>query len=114
MAHRSALCKPCHRAYTRKHYQDNKQYYVDKARRNNDKVRDLVQKMKEVPCKDCGKSYPYYAMDFDHLSDKKFNISEVMHRKGLSTLLEEIAKCDVICAICHRTRTHLRAQAAIG
>jgi type IV secretory pathway VirB4 component len=29
--------------------------------------RDLIYKLKDVPCSDCGERYPTYCMEFDHL-----------------------------------------------
>lgn len=88
---RHSYCRPCANEY--------------KKNRHN----SLLQKLKSVPCQDCGKSYPTYVMDFDHRdpSQKKF---EIAHRKTLSeeNLLAEIAKCDIVCANCHRIRTHER------
>jgi len=51
-------------------------------------------------------------MEFDHVFGvKRGNVSELLH---LSTdeLLAEVAKCEVVCAVCHRTRTtHRRGDA---
>lgn len=107
---RSARCTLCHREYTRQHYQDNKQYYKDKAKRNTQATVEFVRKEKDKPCADCSILYPYYVMDFDHLGDKEFNISESVKKYGLSRLKTEIDKCDVVCANCHRIRTFERAQ----
>jgi hypothetical protein len=50
-------------------------------------------------------------MDFDHREGetKLFNLSSAWVRGGLSKIKEEIAKCDVVCANCHRLRTYRRA-----
>ncbi|QWT29991.1 HNH endonuclease [Streptomyces phage TunaTartare] len=110
MATRSSKCKPCHREYTRNHYANNKQYYVDKAVRSKATVLQKIRAEKEKPCADCGVSYPYYVMDFDHLENKEFNISEFKSRYGWTRLKKEIDKCDVVCANCHRIRTFERSQ----
>jgi transposase len=71
-------------------------------------ARKFIQEVKQAsPCVDCGENYPYWMMDFDHLEDKKFNISR-SSSKTVQQLKEEIAKCELVCANCHRTRTHLR------
>jgi hypothetical protein len=59
-------------------------------------------------CKDCGESNPI-VLDFDHLKDKKYNISRMIH-DGFSwkAIKKEIEKCEVVCANCHRIRTHNR------
>ncbi len=48
-----------------------------------------------------------YVMDLDHQTpkDKKFNLSDA-GRSSTETVLAEIAKCDAVCANCHRERTH--------
>jgi hypothetical protein len=48
-------------------------------------------------------------LDFDHLRDKKYNVSRMIH-DGFSwkAIQKEIEKCEVVCANCHRLRTHNR------
>lgn len=72
--------------------------------------RDLMRAAKDCPCADCGKSYPPYVMEFDHVrGEKKFILSAVGTRSK-QAILDEIAKCDPVCANCHRERTHQRKQ----
>jgi len=69
---------------------------------------ELVRSMKDKPCADCGNKFPYYIMDFDHVrGNKKGNISEMIHHKR-SIILDEIEKCDIVCANCHRIREYVR------
>jgi hypothetical protein len=82
-----------------------------RARRN--RLKEHVRRQKMKPCADCGNSYPYYVMDFDHRpgEEKKFEIADFLATKVVSNYAAvdaEIAKCDVVCANCHRVRTHLR------
>lgn len=57
------------------------------------------------PCVDCGESDPV-VLQFDHLRDKRTEISKMLRRGFTWTTIElEIAKCDVRCASCHRRRT---------
>lgn len=74
------------------------------------KLREEVEELKKVPCKDCGIQYPPYVMDFDHVSGTKIQAVSVLWRSGVSRerILEEISKCEVVCANCHRERTHQR------
>lgn len=71
-----------------------------------------VQAMKEAsPCTDCGKFYPYYVMDFDHTSDgKEGNVSQMVKTHTMKAILAEIGKCELVCANCHRIRTHSRSE----
>jgi len=75
-----------------------------------EKIRDIARFEKQIPCKDCGKSYPFYVMDFDHLPEKEksFNISRTREYNSIIKLRKEIAKCDVVCSNCHRERTYRR------
>ena len=101
------------REYSKNHYRNNLEKYKAKANRNRKKVidrnRSLVEKLKESPCKDCGKSYPSFVMDFDHL-DSASKIECVSRMMGCKTdtILKEISKCDLVCSNCHRVRTHER------
>lgn len=75
------------------------------------KNRAIIRAAKDKPCMDCGVAYPYYVMQFDHVvGDKKFNIGPIGPTSKRSTLLEEIAKCQVVCANCHAMRTHARKE----
>lgn len=72
--------------------------------------RQMVLRLKDKPCLDCGHSYPHYVMDFDHVRGlKDFSIGGGL---GFSReqILAEIEKCDLVCANCHRKRTHERGQ----
>lgn len=97
------------KAAAARHYQANRAKYLAKEKAKRAKIRQLLQEAKNHPCMDCGSSYPYYVMDFDHRpgEDKIFNPSEAT-TKSERLLLEEIAKCDLVCANCHRFRTHAR------
>jgi hypothetical protein len=65
-----------------------------------------MARLKDQPCADCGRRYPSECMDFDHVRGKKiFGIAREWNRWGWKTILREIAKCDVVCANCHRIRT---------
>jgi hypothetical protein len=56
-------------------------------------------------------------MDFDHRdpSTKGFTVSRMVGRATIEAILAEIAKCDIVCANCHRERTmkHATQMAAI-
>lgn len=70
-------------------------------------LRALVAQLKSVPCADCGSSFDPVCMDFDHREPgtKREAVSKIFKR-GKIAVLAEIAKCDVVCANCHRLRTH--------
>lgn len=113
---RHSKCKTCQKEYSKKHYATNKMEYFEKAKTNNKKYKernkDFLISLKEgVPCKDCGKEYPHYVMDFDHLPafEKNENVSRMKNWSfSTKTLMEEISKCDLVCSNCHRERTWKR------
>lgn len=93
----------------RQHYQNNKAYYYAKNNRRRQEMRDYVRNIKATtPCTDCGHIYPYYVMDFDHIRDKINIVSHFVKAMSTKKLLEEIDKCEVVCANCHRIRTYNR------
>lgn len=48
-------------------------------------------------------------MQFDHTEDNKlFNVSKMMGNVSDKRLLDEIAKCELVCANCHAVRTYSR------
>lgn len=104
-------CKPCKRKRSKKSYRKNIGTYQSRAARRRFEARRLIEDMKSRPCADCGGTFHYCQMDFDHRdpSQKKKPISR-LHQAGMKTLLEEIAKCDLVCANCHRDRTQKQAE----
>lgn len=69
--------------------------------------RELLQMLKSGPCQKCGVDYPHYVKDFHHRDGSPvFRISgnKALHR-SLESVLSEIAKCDLLCANCHRELT---------
>jgi hypothetical protein len=110
---RDSLCRPCRAAYHREHYLRNKQRYVDQARQRKqalarERTAHLVAHFAKHPCVDCGEKDPV-VLEFDHLRDKAFNIGRSLAYRSWAAILAEMAKCDVVCANCHRRRTARRA-----
>ena len=118
---RDNLCRPCRSLYKQQHYLANRQRYIDNARERKQTVIParmalLLQFLAHHPCTDCGETDPV-VLEFDHLADKSFSISRGLRDRNWESVLREMAKCDVVCANCHRRRTarrggHLRAGVA--
>lgn len=67
--------------------------------------------LKTKPCTDCGISYPSYVMEWDHLPGfVKVNMLSKMVQASPKRISAEIAKCELVCANCHRERTHRRTN----
>jgi hypothetical protein len=101
-------CKECHSAYRKEHYGRNRQKYIDKATRNKDVyARQYYEWLSKQFCADCGIS-DIRVLEQDHLGDKESNISTLVGRVRLSTMMKELEKCETVCANCHRIRTITR------
>jgi hypothetical protein len=109
----SVSCKECNKTALKKHYLANKDYY--RSRNSKSKGGSRVAELREFlsaykrsnPCTDCGKYFHPVCMDFDHL-DAKSKITEISRLRAgnysLATIKAEMAKCELVCACCHRLR----------
>lgn len=79
-------CKKCALAYGRRHYQNNRQHYIDRVNQRNrehmqEKRRLIWDYLLEHPCVDCGNADPR-VLEFDHVRGvKKYNISEMQSHR---------------------------------
>jgi hypothetical protein len=94
-------CKKCSVKATKKYAKDN-----GIAKKRYHAIYEKVVKLKSNPCVDCHKKFPPCVMDFDHVRGKKlFQISHALSYTW-SRVKKELRKCDLVCANCHRIRTH--------
>ena len=79
----------------------------DYRQRRRAEIRALIDGIKNVPCLDCGGKFDPCVMDFDHVdpSEKEMNIGVLARRCDTKRLMQEISKCEIVCANCHRLRT---------
>ena len=109
---RQAQCKECSRLLIKNHYNKNKQYYLNKAHRRNSEIRletlnYLNKYLEKNHCIDCGEK-DLAVLEFDHKGEiPKFKAVSTMIRKrySMEKVKEEIEKCEVRCANCHRRKT---------
>lgn len=75
--------------------------------------RKFVQEYKHgKSCDDCKIEYPGHIMQYDHVSGEKIcNLNSMYRTHSMDAILEEIAKCDIVCANCHSHRTWMRSLA---
>jgi hypothetical protein len=107
---RQYSCRDCNKAY---HYAHWDRHMAQIRRRSRERKAAnqafIIEYLKTHPCVDCGET-DLLVLEFDHLRDKKENISRLIATHELKWLKEEIEKCDVVCANCHRRRTALRGN----
>lgn len=104
-------CKSCRQKIHKEHYAENKKKYKKDNTRYRKERREIIRNyLLEHPCVDCGESDPI-VLEFDHLRDKEFSISEGTSFSETRILIE-IEKCEVRCANCHRRKTAERLSHA--
>lgn len=74
----------------------------NKERKQRDKIW-LTNIKKELVCSICGENR-HWVLDFHHKNpeEKEDNISNLLAKTTKLKILEEISKCDILCANCHR------------
>ena len=112
------VCAVCHRIRTRAQHQERLRNRVapgvskglEQRRRRWTGQAQILDDLRRVPCADCRGRFPPCAMDFDHRegSDKRIGVTRMVGRAGIERILAEAAKCDIVCANCHRARTYGR------
>lgn len=95
------------REASRRHYQNNKDAYKARNAKKRAEIKEFLRQAKDKPCADCGQTFPPYVMDFDHRepSEKTYQMACIYREHSWRKIHEELAKCDVVCANCHRERT---------
>ena len=108
------VCVNCHRLRTRSQHRDrlaglttgtSKGLAIRRARWRRQAA--MLDRLRDVPCMDCGNRFPSCSMDFDHRdpSTKSSRVPALIGHAGDERILAEVAKCDIVCGNCHRLRT---------
>jgi hypothetical protein len=107
---RKKICKDCHSLYRKKHYLQNKEKYIAKAKSWNKKQKEILanylfEVLSNSACVDCNEK-DVVVLDFDHLNDKQLCLAEMYQNSySLDAIKKEIKKCVIRCANCHRRKT---------
>jgi len=77
------------------------------AFKRRERAKEVADYKASKPCSDCGGYFHPAVMEFDHRpgEQKLFNIGTRNGTASRNTVWAEIAKCDLVCANCHRMRT---------
>lgn len=101
---RTRQCKECRAEKTRKWYSDNRERRQEESNNRNQRRRDWCIEQLGGKCVDCGGGFHRSVYDFHHRDpgEKVDAISNLL--RSPDKLEEELKKCDLLCANCHRIR----------
>ena len=100
----SSYCKNCNKQSLKEHYYNNKEYYYNKSKNYYLELRNWINSYKSnLKCSKCDESR-WWVLDFHHRNpeEKDNTIAMMIRTSSKEKILEEINKCDVLCANCHR------------
>ena len=106
------VCRECQKQYRKEHYQKNKEKYIKKA---SSYTKDMIAWLQELKstlyCEKCGDAR-WWVLDFHHNdpSEKNEDISTLVRKGNKERVLNEIEKCSILCANCHRDIHHQQKQ----
>ena len=85
-------------------YADRAEYLKAAVHRRRKKIREMAVQFKGGCCEICGYDRSSNALDFHHRdpATKSFGISESGCTRSWDRVREELEKCVMICANCHR------------
>jgi 5-methylcytosine-specific restriction endonuclease McrA len=108
---RHPTCKECQKGFRRNWYEGSakekhKENVHARKRIVREEAREFVyQYLSEHPCSQCGESDPV-ALEFHHVEGKDRAVSElVAGGYSVDRIKQELARCIVLCATCHRKVT---------
>jgi hypothetical protein len=101
------------RPYEGGHGAANKRWLATRPDYYKDRRQTIKAEVDELKlflgCADCGYRERACALDFDHTSDDKMaNVARLITNSTRARVFQEIDKCEVVCANCHRGRTEDR------
>jgi hypothetical protein len=112
------VCANCHAVRTWRQWAEHdwgwpsggRSERIEYRRRRARAQSELLDELRDTPCSDCGKRFAPYVMQFDHRDPKTKThlVSQMIGRAGTARILAEVAKCDIVCANCHRQRTYIQ------
>lgn len=85
-------------------YYKNRQRQAGKKKRRREALRTWLHQYKvtHCECERCGEDDPA-CLDFHHVEEKRYGIAEMVNRGfAIEEIEEEIGRCVVLCANCHR------------
>jgi len=96
-------------------YSDRRHYLIAAVHKRRKKIRQMAVEYKGGRCQKCGYNSCIEALEFHHSNSfsKDFSISEKGYTRSWAKVQEELDKCILLCANCHR-ETHAQSAASPG
>ena len=88
----------------RRRYADRRGYLIEAVRRRRKRIRLMAIDLMGGKCSRCGYQKCQEALEFHHFdsAQKDFGISERGYTRSWKKVREELKKCILVCANCHR------------
>ena len=111
---KSSWCKQCKYESNKEYARKRESLRIDQRNNLRDKnYKFIMEYLKKNPCVDCGET-DLLVLEFDHLVGPQKKQNRVMAKAScgasLDKLMEEISKCEVRCANCHKRITYQRSK----
>lgn len=90
--------------WSKKHYEENKKAYIKRADiKKKEKRKEWEEFKNTLSCTQCGETHPA-TLDFHHVIRDPSNrkVHRLIANGSIVKAMEEIKKCVVLCANCHR------------
>lgn len=108
----NTICKICSRERSKRYYKENPVKHKEnvKSRKlqiDQENQTKVIEYLLKHPCIRCNES-DILTLEFDHIVDKEINICTALQLGWTWKRIEkEISKCQVLCANCHRRKSHM-------
>jgi hypothetical protein len=108
---RNKACRDCQHAFNKAYYEgDAKERHLKQVRERTNAAREvarkfIIQYLLMHPCEKCGERDPI-VLEFHHVGEKDLTITRMVSGGwSIKRIQQEIDKCQVLCANCHRKVT---------
>ena len=86
----------------KRRYADRREELIKAVAKRRRKIKALAIGYKGGMCQICGYKKYQGALDLHHLRDKKFSIGDKGYTRSWEKVKNELDKCVLVCANCHR------------
>jgi hypothetical protein len=107
-----AVRKQKQKAYVNTYYEKNKATIIAASKASAKAYKEKWRRYKAtLACVKCGQNHPA-TFDFHHVdsSTKEESVNKLLKNRAFKRAMEEIKKCVVLCANCHRIHHHDERQ----